>query len=259
MFEQLLNSASRRVARFWRSKQHEMRNTAPLVSFTFDDVPESAYINGATTLEALGVRGTFYIASGQCGWDNRVMGWRVIDREHVKALHENGHEIGCHTFSHPRVDQIDTRALEEECSRNRDTLREVCTGIELTNFCYPFGRLSLGPKRYLEQRFDSCRGTYRGINAGIIDLGLLKVIPLYDLTLTDDRLQQVLRKTREHTGWLIFYAHDVAESPSDIGCSPQLLRATVEAAQAAGMRCLPIRAALVAIGYASGRLPVEVN
>jgi peptidoglycan/xylan/chitin deacetylase (PgdA/CDA1 family) len=236
-----------------------MRNTAPLVSFTFDDVPESAYANGARILEALGVRGTFYIASGQCGWDNKVMGWHVIDREHVKALYENGHEIGCHTFSHARVDQIDTRALEEECRRNRDTLREACAGIELTNFCYPFGRLSLAAKRHLERRFDSCRGTYKGINAGVIDLGLLKVIQLYDRTLTSDQLQRVLRETCERNGWLIFYTHHVTESPSDIGCSPRSLRATAQAARAAGMQCLPIREALVAIGYASDRIPIEVS
>lgn len=259
MFERILTSASRRAARLWRSKPHRMRNTTPLVSFTFDDVPESAYANGATILQALGVRGTFYIASGQCGWDNKVMGWRVIDREQVKALHENGHEIGCHTFSHPRVDQIDRRALEEECNRNRDTLREVCAGIELTNFCYPFGRLSLSPKRYLEQRFDSCSGTHKGINAGIVDLGLLKVIQLYDMTLASHQVERIVRETCERNGWLIFYTHDVMESPSDIGCSPQLLRATAQAAMAAGMQCLPVREALMAIGYARGRNPAAGN
>ncbi|MCB8835211.1 polysaccharide deacetylase family protein, partial [Escherichia coli] len=34
----------------------------PVVSFTFDDVPDTALTNGARILEDHGVRGTFYIA-----------------------------------------------------------------------------------------------------------------------------------------------------------------------------------------------------
>jgi len=226
-----------------------MRNTTPLVSFTFDDVPESAYTNGAAILENRKVRGTFYIAGGRCGKENTVMGWHLIDRDQVRALHHDGHEIGCHTFSHPRVDQLDAGALENECQRNREVIRELCAGIEPTNFCYPFGSLSLARKRQLEKRFDSCRGIDEGINAGVVDLGLLRVIELYDRTLTQDKLARVLRENRDRNGWLIFYTHDVAETPSGIGCSPQVLRATLEVVQDAEMSCLPIREALIEIGY----------
>ena len=226
-----------------------MRNGAPIVSFTFDDVPDSAYTNGAAVLDDRGVRGTFYIASGTCGHQDTH--WRVIDDHQVRALFDRDHEIGCHTFSHVGVDRLDARTLEDECRRNLDRLRELCPGIQLTNFCYPFGRASLPRKLELQRRFDSCRGIYEGINAGVVDLGMLRVIELYDRTLTQEKLRRVLRETRDRNGWLIFYAHDVAETPSGIGCSPQLLHATVSAAQAAGMPCLPIREALGAIGYAA--------
>jgi hypothetical protein len=63
---------------------------------------------------------------------------------------------------------------------------------------------------------------------------------------------RVLQETRERNGWLIFYTHDVTESPSWIGCSPRLLRETIAAVQAENMRCLTIRDALSAVGYASG-------
>ena len=42
------------------------------------------------------------------------------------------------------------------------------------------------------------------------DLSLLRVIELYDRTLTREKLRRVLRETRERNGWLIFYTHDVA-------------------------------------------------
>ena len=42
----------------------EVPTREPIVSFTFDDVPDSALRVGAAILEACGVRGTFYISGG---------------------------------------------------------------------------------------------------------------------------------------------------------------------------------------------------
>jgi peptidoglycan/xylan/chitin deacetylase (PgdA/CDA1 family) len=248
MLGDLVSSVSRKIARHHRSKPCLMRNEVPLVSFTFDDVPDSAYTNGATILEECGVRGTFYIAAGTCGTSGPD--WRVIERAQVGALHEQGHEVGCHTFSHAHVDQLDADALDRECRRNRELLQELCPGVALANFCYPFGRTSFARKLQLADTFASCRGIYEGINAGVVDLAMLRVVELYDRTLTIDKLQRVVAETRRRNGWLIFYTHDVADPPSWIGCSPALLRAAVKAVQAAQLRCLPIRDALPAIGYA---------
>jgi peptidoglycan/xylan/chitin deacetylase (PgdA/CDA1 family) len=249
MLQPLVNGVLRRAARYSCSKPFAMRNTAPLVSFTFDDVPDSAYTNGAAVLEDHGVRGTFYVAGGILG--DTDTHWRVIDRAQVSALHARGHEIGCHTFSHIGVDKLGSQVMEEECRRNRETLHQLCPGVEITNFCYPFGRVSYPRKRQLETQFDTCRGIYEGVNSGIVDLALLRVIELYDRTLTAEKLERTLRETRERNGWLIFYTHDVAENPSWIGCAPRLLRETVQAVQAAGMQCLTVRDALAAIGYES--------
>jgi peptidoglycan/xylan/chitin deacetylase (PgdA/CDA1 family) len=247
VLQPLVKGVLRRAARHTRSKPFVMRNTAPLVSFTFDDVPDSAYINGAAVLDERGLRGTFFVASGTCG--SMDTHWRVIGGDQVRALYDGGHEIGCHTFSHVRVEDLDARRMEEECGQNLRRLRELCPGIALTNFCYPFGRASLPRKLQLQKRFDTCRGVYEGINAGTADLGMLRVIELYDRTLTPDKLRRALHETRERNGWLIFVTHDVADTPSWIGCSPRLLRETVAAAQAENMQCLPIRDALKAIGY----------
>lgn len=253
----LVGGVLRKAARHHRSKPFTMRNTAPLVSFTFDDVPASAYINGAAILEQYGLRGTFYIASGILGHDDTH--WRVIERDQVRALHEHGHEIGCHTFSHVPVDGLDAAKMDEECRRNQEYLNEQCGGIAATNFCYPFGRASLPRKFQLQQRFDSCRGIYEGVNSGTIDLAMLRVIELYDRTLTQEKLRRVLRETRARNGWLIFYTHDVADQPSWIGCSPRLLRATVEAVRAEHIKCLPVCAALEAIGYRRRSEPAGLN
>jgi peptidoglycan/xylan/chitin deacetylase (PgdA/CDA1 family) len=237
----------KRAARFLRSKPLVMRNATALVSFTFDDVPETAFTNGAAILEQYGVRGTFYIAAGTCG--KAEADWRVISRDQIRALHRHCHEIGCHTFSHARVDMLDSESMEEECRRNANSLRDLCPDLRLTNFCYPYGQVTLPRKLQLQQRFDSCRGCFEGINSGVVDLGLLSVIELYDRKLNGQQVVRLIHEAHERKGWLIFYTHDVAETPSWIGCSRRMLRFAVETALHAKIPCLPVRDALTAVGY----------
>jgi peptidoglycan/xylan/chitin deacetylase (PgdA/CDA1 family) len=245
----LTTGISRKAARHLRLKPFRLRNPAPLVSFTFDDVPESAYSAGAI-LEELEFRGTFYIAAGTCGTDEPL--WRVIDGARVRELHRHGHEIGCHTFSHVNVETLSGSAMEAECRRNAAALRELCGDVEISNFCFPFGRLTLPRKLQLQRRFDTCRGIYEGINSGTVDLGLLRVIELYDRTLTPEKIRRVIAETRLRNGWLIFYTHDVADPPSWIGCSPALFRHVAETVRSAGFECLPVRDALSRCGYQPG-------
>jgi peptidoglycan/xylan/chitin deacetylase (PgdA/CDA1 family) len=247
MLQTLIDGALHKAARHTRSKPFTMRNRAPLVTFTFDDVPDSAYVNGATILEQHGFHGTFYIATGILG--RRDEHWRVIDRDQVRDLYARGHEIGCHTYSHVAIDRLDASAMDEECRRNSKMLHELCPGIEVANFCAPFGKISLPRKLQLANRFDTCRGIYEGINRGTVDLALLRIVDLYDRTLTREKRDRVLRETIERNGWLIFCVHDVADPPSWIGSSTRLFRETVKTVQAAGLECLTIRDALDAIGY----------
>jgi peptidoglycan/xylan/chitin deacetylase (PgdA/CDA1 family) len=228
-------------------KLFTMRTDRPLVSFTFDDAPDSAFLNGAAILESSGVRGTFFIAGALCGCTGE--NWRLMGREHVRTLHDRGHEIGCHTFTHVRVDRLDTEAMDKQCERNQDYLGKLCPGLTLTNFCYPYGIASTARKMQLQTRFDSCRGTSEGINFQFVDLGMLKAIELFDRTLTPIKLRDVVESTRKENGWLIFYTHDVAETPSEIGCTPRLLQTVLDTVQASGIPSLPISEALSMLGY----------
>ncbi len=250
MFRDFLLKVQRKPARYCVPKVFRTQNQAPLVSFTFDDVPDSAYINGASILEDHGIRGTFYVAAGTCDTSND--NWRLITPQQVRSLHNHGHEIGCQTFSHVSVRKLDAAGIDEECRKNHNLLRRICGDIELTNFAYPYGELTLMRKLQLQKRFDTCRGNLEGVNAGTIDLGLLKVIKLYSQTLTPEKLQRVLRELCDRNGWVIFSTHDVANPPSVYGCSPELLRSTIEIVQAMGLTCVPIRDALKQIGYHPG-------
>jgi peptidoglycan/xylan/chitin deacetylase (PgdA/CDA1 family) len=236
---------SRGAGRYLPTGLTPMRNRKPLVSFTFDDVPDSAFLNGARVLEQCGVRGTFYVAPGILGTEDEH--WRVINREQVAELNRAGHEIGCHTYGHVRVQQLSGAAMAEDLMRSRAGLRDICGDIPLDNFAYPFGVVSLPSKLRLQAAFGSCRGIYPGINRRVADLALLKSQELYDRTIDIGRLERLLDETVACNGWLILYTHDVRNDPSWIGCSPGLLEAAVRAAQARGIECATVAGALAEV------------
>ena len=226
-----------------------MRNERPLVSFTFDDVPVSAYLNGAHILEELSVHGTFYIAVGNCGKEDEQESWRVILPEQVAELSAHGHEIGAHTYSHINVQKLSARGMAVEIRKNEERVRQICGDIPIENFAYPFGDLSLPRKLQLQRHYASCRGIYEGINTGTVDLGLLKVTSLYSDLSAEDKVTDVLDRVVRQNGWVIFYTHDVTDSPSWIGCTPALLAHVVHLAQARGIECVTVRNGLRGIGW----------
>lgn len=237
---------SRALAKHVPVRPLRMRNARPLVSITFDDVPESAYGNGAAVLDRHGVKGTFYIAPGTCGLQEKH--WRVISRESLTALAAGGHEIACHTMSHVSVQTLSRAEMAAETSATRAELTRICGMPPSRNFAYPFGVASFPRKLQLARDFATCRGTYEGINAGLIDLAHLRAVELYDRTLQPARLCRLLDATIARNGWLVFFTHDCADPPSWIGCSPQLLDAVLTECRRRGIGCVSVDAALGEIG-----------
>jgi peptidoglycan/xylan/chitin deacetylase (PgdA/CDA1 family) len=225
--------AARFVARQSRSKLLDLRGAAPMVTFTFDDVPVSACELGAGILESYGVRGTFYVAGRGCGRTSPD-GPACASIDQLRPIWANGHEIGCHTYSHPAVRHMPLDELKSELDRNQAALAEINGNIVLRSFAYPYGDLSVRTKRYLEGRFDSCRSSHAGINTGLADLGALDAWPLQNAALDRDKIVRLIAETVHRRGWLIFYSHEVAEQPGRFGVSPDLLEWAVSTAKRAG-------------------------
>src|ERR1700686_4346863 len=61
-YEMLAGKLTRPLARNVPTKKRTMRNTRPLVSFTFDDAAATACTTGAALLEQLHAPSTFYIS-----------------------------------------------------------------------------------------------------------------------------------------------------------------------------------------------------
>jgi hypothetical protein len=68
---------------------------------------------------------------------------------------------------------------------------------------------------------------------------------LIDLHIDRDAIERALDETQINNGWLIFYGHDVAETPSPYGCSPALLNQALEAASRRKIRGLNMAEALL--------------
>ena len=229
---------SRFLARNIRTRTLVKHAAQPLITFTFDDAPASACSVGARILDQHGVRGTYYISGGGCGATSP--GGRLASIDQVRALWKRGHEIACHTYSHVAVSSVSFRDLGSDLDRNRAFLKNIDGEIDVRNFAYPYGDLSLRTKRYLERRFDSCRSLIRGVNSGLADLGALKTWPLEDASADRAKIVELIAETVQTRGWLIFFSHDVDEQPSTFGLSPRLLTFAVAAAKAAGCTCVSV-------------------
>jgi peptidoglycan/xylan/chitin deacetylase (PgdA/CDA1 family) len=233
-----------RLAMHFHVEAFQLRNQTPMVSFTFDDIPKSAATTGAGILEDHGVRGTFYVSGGLVGTTSSSH-WAAVDVPDIVALHRRGHEIGCHTFSHRRTCDLDAASLTAEIEQNRRYLRSVDPSIKIENFAYPFGYGSFGRKKQLKAAFQSCRGIVPGVNSGTVDPQFLRAMPLIDQHIDRDAIERALDETLINNGWLIFYGHDVAETPSPYGCSPALLNHALEAASHRKIRGLNMAEALL--------------
>lgn len=219
---------------------HRLRLPRALVSFSFDDAPSSA-LEGAAQLEAAGGRGTFYVAGSLAGGVEN--GKAVLDVDAIRGLHARGHEIGCHTYAHRSMHRTARADLAADLDRNADFL--AGHGLPRpTTFAYPFGDVSLASKMVLKRRYAACRGIRNGVNAGLVDLGDLRVIDLHGGRPDDGRIAAALDLARRAGGWVIFYTHEVEAEPNAWGCTPEVFRDALDRVARAGLEIVTVSEAL---------------
>lgn len=243
------NRPSQRVGTAFATRlaRHNLRlpRSGGLVSFTFDGFAESAAQGGAPILEAHGARGTFYTAPGL--WGQQWRGAAMSTAETVDSLHHSGHEIGCHPHDGSPVDRLPAEDRDRLVTLSLDAFRDSASDRRFSSFAYPEGAVNVRAKRQVSRRFASCRGMVAGLNTGTVDLALLRSVHLADATLDLAGVNELLRRTQQRHGWLIFRSGQVESySPAD-GCSPQLLDHAVLRAAQLGLRILPVRHAVGAL------------
>jgi peptidoglycan/xylan/chitin deacetylase (PgdA/CDA1 family) len=224
-------------------------NRGPIVSFSFDDFPRTAYSAGGAVLERFGVRGTYYAAFGLMNASNEL--GEQFRSEDMDSLLERGHELASHTFSHISCRSVSCAAFREDVEKGRKAIEEV-TGVDSTNFAYPFGHVTLQAKRTLRLGPGSARSIAPGCNGPDIDLNLLRANSLYGDLDSAGRAEKLILENAKRKTWLIFYTHDVRPRPSAFGCTPSLLEAALSCAVRSGCRILTVREALAEVGVQNG-------
>ncbi|WOS66437.1 polysaccharide deacetylase family protein [Sinorhizobium fredii] len=241
LIDRLANRAIWRLARARRKLETDM----PLVSFTFDDVPDSALHEGAAALERYDVRGTFYIAGGLAGQVEKDRA--LITPEGCAELLARGHEIGCHTFAHQRVRSAGS--LAADLDRNAEYLTSVGVAPPARNFAFPYNAAWPLARPELRRRYRSCRAGGEAINRGSVDPLMLKAVEIRQPEQHAQTLTRWIDEVVGEPGWLIFFTHDIAPRPTPYGCAPETFDNLVRYAVEKGCRVLPVDRALDRINW----------
>lgn len=149
----------------------------------------------------------------------------------------------------PRLDHCDawkTTPAEFEASvvRNRRKLEELLPGQTFATLSYPISWPRPQTKRRIARHFDCARGGGQTFNPGTMDLNFLKAFFIEQCRGDYGQIEQVLAANARAKGWLIFATHDVCDSPTRFGCTPQFFARVVEGAIASGAAVLPVQQAL---------------
>jgi len=231
------------VARVAAASRIRMSNPTGVVSFSFDDVPQSGCRKGRGILESLDVAGTYYISGG---FTQKLVdgGEPFHDWDDLRSLMGGEHELGSHGYGHLNYQQISIDEVRADLEKNRQFFSELGLERPLQSFAYPYGCLNTRVKRACAELFASCRGVLGGINTRTVDRSLVKAVPLYSWKLTERKVASLIERAERDAGWLVFYSHSVIPHPNAFGCTPQLLEFAVRTAVRSNCRVLPVGQAL---------------
>jgi peptidoglycan/xylan/chitin deacetylase (PgdA/CDA1 family) len=255
-----LGTVRRKVLCSLHRRTVPLGSIGPIVSFTFDDFPRTAYSVGGAVLEKFGARGTYYVAAGLMNTSDGLGEQCHVDDVH--SLLEKGHELGSQTFSHSSSRAVSLAAFQADVERGREALKEL-TGIDTANFAYPYGHATLKSKKTLGPTLASSRSIFPGCNGPDLDLNLLKANRLYGDVDPSSSVEELIRQNVDRKSWLIFYTHDIRPSPSIYGCTPALFESAVSLAAHSGSRILTVQDVLIELGaqngHPKGQVPCGVS
>lgn len=211
----------RRVTQWLKAAHSIVAPDRPVVTFTFDDFPKSA-LNGADIVEKHGGRAGFYACTSLMAQRSPVMG-EMFDPATLAELSARGHEIGAHTHSHldcarSRLDQV-----ERDIGENLVALTEAGVTDNVSAFAYPYGETTYSAKRWVSDVFVTGRGILPGVNIGEADRSQLRAVELGPSSAARKRAKAMLKNAIETKGWVIFFTHDVSNSPTPYGAPKDLV------------------------------------
>jgi glycosyltransferase involved in cell wall biosynthesis len=214
----------------------------PLISFTFDDFPRSALLAGGAILNRFDVAGTYFASLGLVGKD--TPSGKIFLPGDLNILIEQGHELGCHTFSHCDSWATATKTFENSVIENHAALNRLFPGSEFKTFSYPISLPRPHTKEKVADHFLCCRGGGQSLNVGKADLNQLSAFFLEKSRNNFQTVKDLIELNRQRCGWLIFATHDISSTPTPFGCTPEFFERVVQCAVKSGAQIVPMVDAL---------------
>jgi len=238
----LRSKLTRQMSRFMARRPLALDLDHGIVTFTFDDFPKSAATTGARMLEDRDWRGTYYACAGYAGGETHH--GAMFDAGDLQRLSAAGHEIACHTYEHLDCGQATPETARASVAKNARALAAMGLTTPMTQFAFPYGEVTPAVKASLGEHFAALRGIRAEVNRGQADLNLLSAVPLDGGEAGITRACEAAESLTQSPGWLIFYAHDVQDSPTTWGCTPDEFDRVLQAVARSGARVMTMDAAL---------------
>lgn len=225
----LYGKLRRRVSKLMYRKPARLEGLKrPLITFSFDDAPQSALSEGARILETYDTRGTYFISTGLMGAESHLGAYLTGDE--VCEVADRGHEIACHTFEHLDCGRAKAQTIAASLERNRAELAALgVTGI--STFAYPYGDVSPQAKSVLSRTYSSARALHHGLITTGTDLNQAPAIGIEGEHGEAAGLKWIETARATPDSWLVFYTHDVRETPSTWGCTIKTFERLVKTAR----------------------------
>lgn len=99
---------------------------------TYDDTDEDQWTIAKPEMDKYGYKGVFFIMTVSIGKNH------YMSKEQIKALSDEGHVIGSHTWDHKNVKKYEAADYITQIQKPTKQLEEI-TGKKITYFAYPFG------------------------------------------------------------------------------------------------------------------------
>jgi peptidoglycan/xylan/chitin deacetylase (PgdA/CDA1 family) len=125
------------------------RPSTPLAALTFDDGCLDNYTHAYPILRKYDCPASYYVVTDWVGGPDRMT------RAMVREVADNGVTVGSHTVSHPRLSTLPPDKVRQELRDSRAWISDL-TGLECTEFCYPYGDYSPAVKRLVAEEGYAC-------------------------------------------------------------------------------------------------------
>ena len=200
---------------------------------TFDDGYSTDYEVVYPILEEKGIKAVTYISPifAEKGIDE------YMDWEQIKALDEAGWDVEDHTYSHPNLTELTEQDIHEEMEKVNEIFFEK--GLDTPeHHALPHGAYNDTVKETLFSYRTTVRKAENSLNLFPLEDKFLDAV---DMGIhSTDGLKRLIDKAIDEKKVVIFFTHDVQDTPFDYGITTDKFKSVVEYAVDQGIEILTL-------------------